>query len=192
MFSGRTVLSVSRLARPRPAAPPCAPTRPTLACPGFGFDKLCLAKLERHATISKRSEIHCVAQVCWLCHRELVGTALGEWGDRHNVNTISSVHEMVNLSNPKHGHITGESGRGARRGGGAGSGRTGCQQNCSPRRQESLVPSKVSKTRRLNVSPEARTSENLCKPNAGTKSAFDNRFVSGLSAGGKALFVPGC
>ena len=51
-------------------------------------------------------------------------------------------------------------------------------QNCSPRRQASLVPSKASKTRRLNVSPEARTSEILCKPNAGTKSAVDNRFVT--------------
>ena len=68
------------------------------------------------------------------------------------------------LSSPKPGHTTGGSGRGARRGGGAGSGRTGCQQNCSPRRQASLVPPKASKTRRLNVSPEARTSEILCKP----------------------------
>ena len=43
-------------------------------------------------------------------------------------------------------------------------GRTGCQQNCSPRGQASPVPPKASETRRLNVSPEARTSEILCKP----------------------------
>ena len=57
---------------------------------------------------------------------------------------------IQNLSNPKPGHTTGASGRSARRGGGAGSGRTGCQQNCSPRKQASLVPSKASKTRLLS------------------------------------------
>ena len=46
----------------------------------------------------------------------------------------------------------------------------------------SLVLSKASKKRRPNVSPEARTSEILCKPNAGTKSPVDNRFIRGLSA----------
>ena len=70
----------------------------------------------------------------------------------------------LNLSNPKPGHTTGGSGRGARWGGGAGSGRIGCQQNCLSMRQASLVLSKASKTRRLNVSPEPRTSEILCKP----------------------------
>ena len=77
---------------------------------------------------------------------------------------VKMIGMSPNLSSPKPGHTTGGSGRGARRGGGAGSGRTGCQQNCSPRRQASLAPSKASKTRRLNVSPEARTSEILCKP----------------------------
>ena len=67
------------------------------------------------------------------------------------------------MSNPKPAHITGGSGWGVRRGGGAGSSRIGCQQNCWPRTQAFLVPSKASKTRRLNVSPEARTSEILCK-----------------------------
>ena len=89
---------------------------------------------------------------------------------------------MTNLSIPKTEHTTGGSGRGARRGGGAGSGRIACQQNCSPRKQASLVHSKASKTSRLNVSPEARTSEIPCKPNAGTKSAVDERFIRGLSA----------
>ena len=66
----------------------------------------------------------------------------------------------IHLSSPKPGHTTGGSGRTAgRQGGGAGSSRTGCQQNCSPRRQESLAPPKASRTRRLNVPPEARTSE---------------------------------
>ena len=70
----------------------------------------------------------------------------------------------VNLSNPKPGHITGGSGRSARRSGRAGSGKIGCQQNSSPRKQKSSVLSKASKKRRFNVSPEARTSEILCKP----------------------------
>ena len=71
-------------------------------------------------------------------------------------------------------------------------GRTGCQQNCSPRRLASLVSSKASKTRRLNISPEARTSEILCKPNSGTKSPVDGRFIRGLSLGREALFAPCC
>ena len=91
------------------------------------------------------------------------------------------------LSNPKPGHTTGASGRSARRGGGVGSGRTGCQQNCSPRKQASLVPPKASKTRFL-VSPEARTSEILCKPME-EQNPWLNR---GLTAGREALFVPGC
>ena len=70
----------------------------------------------------------------------------------------------INLSSLKPGHTTGGSGRGARRGGGAGSGRTRCQQNCSPRGQPSSYLPKASKRRRLNVSPEARTSEILVKP----------------------------
>ena len=68
----------------------------------------------------------------------------------------NSINVIKHLSSPKPGHTTGGSGRGARRGGGAGSGRTGCQQNYSPRRQASLVPPKASKKRRFNVSPEAR------------------------------------
>ena len=96
------------------------------------------------------------------------------------------------FSSPKPGHTTSGSGRGARRIGGAGPGRTGRRQNSSPRRQESLVPPKASKTGLLNVSPEARTSEILCKPNAGTKSPVDKWFVSGVTAGREALFVPGC
>ena len=74
---------------------------------------------------------------------------------------------IKDMPSPKPGHTTGGSRRGARRGGGAGSagsGRTVCQQNCPPRGQSFLIPSKASKTRRSNVSPEARTSEILCKP----------------------------
>ena len=62
----------------------------------------------------------------------------------------------------------------------AGPGRTERRQNSSPRKQASLVPPKASRTRPLNVFPEARTSKILYKPNAGTKSAVDKRFVTGL------------
>ena len=71
---------------------------------------------------------------------------------------------LFHLSNPKPGHTTGGSGRDARRSVGAGSGRSGRRQNCSPRRQESLAPSKASRTSRLNDSSEARKSEILWKP----------------------------
>ena len=46
------------------------------------------------------------------------------------------------MSNPKPGHTTGGSGRGARRSGQAGSGKIGCQRNNTPRKQKSTVPSK--------------------------------------------------
>ena len=58
----------------------------------------------------------------------------------------------------------GRSGRDARRGDGAVSGRTRRRQNISPRKQASLAPSTASKTRRLNVPPETRTSECLRNP----------------------------
>ena len=80
-------------------------------------------------------------------------------------------------------------------GGAAGRGRAGQggrRQNNSPRRQASLVTPKASKTRLLNDPPEARTSKILCKPNAGTKSAIDKRFASGLSPGREARFLFGC
>ena len=83
----------------------------------------------------------------------------------------------IDLSNPKPGHTTGGSGRGARRSGRARSGKIGCQLNYSPRKQKFTVPSKASKKCRFNVSPEARTSEILCKP---TEEQND-RLTSGLS-----------
>ena len=83
----------------------------------------------------------------------------------------------MNLSNPKPGHTTSGSGRGARRSGRAGSGKIGCQQNYSPRKQRSTVPSKASKKRRFNVFPEARTSEILCKQTE----EQNQRLTTGLS-----------
>ena len=72
--------------------------------------------------------------------------------------------------------------------GGAGSGKIGCQQKYSPRKQKSTVLSKASRKHRFNVSPEARTTEILCKP---TEEQND-RLTRGLSAGREALFDPGC
>ena len=95
----------------------------------------------------------------------------------------SVVFTETNLSNPKPGHTTGGSGRSARRSGRAGSGKIGCQQNYSPRKQKSTVPSKASKKRRFNVSPEARTSEILCKPTEEQNQRLTipvyQRFISG-------------
>ena len=86
-----------------------------------------------------------------------------------SVNPVHARHvretgSQSNLSNPKPGHTTGGSGRGARRSGQAGSGKIGCQRNYSPRKQKSTVLSQKTKKCRFNVSPEARTSEILCKP----------------------------
>ena len=90
----------------------------------------------------------------------------------------SQTCRVQNLSNPKPGHTTGGSGRSARRSDRAGSGKIGCQQNYSPRKQKSTVPSKASKKRHFNVSPEARTGEILCKPTE----EQNQRLTSGLSA----------
>ena len=75
------------------------------------------------------------------------------------------------LSNPKPGHTTGRSGRTAH----SGAAEHGAldkmgRRRVSPRRAPpSLVPPRASKTTVLNNTPEARISEILCKPNAGTK-----------------------
>ena len=56
-------------------------------------------------------------------------------------------------------------------------GKIECQQNHSPRKQRFTVPSKASRKRRCNVSPEARTSEILFKPTEEP----NQRLTSGLS-----------
>ena len=85
---------------------------------------------------------------------------------------------------------SGRSGRVGEPGGAArrGRARLGANRTIRPGNKMSIVPSKASKTRRFNVSREARTSEILCKP---TEEA-NQRLTSGLSAGREALFVPGC
>ena len=80
-----------------------------------------------------------------------------------------------NLLNPKLTHTTSRSRRGAPRSGGAESRTTVRKQNCAPREQSFLALSKALKTRRLNVSPEAQTSEILCKPKK-----EKTRFTNGL------------
>ena len=64
----------------------------------------------------------------------------------------------------------------------AGSSRTRCQQNCWPRRQGSVLLSTASTKRRLNVSPEARTSEILFKPNLSIRKPGHTRGGSGRAA----------
>ena len=58
---------------------------------------------------------------------------------------------------------TERSGRGARRSGLTGSRKVGRQQNYSPGKQRSIVPSEASKTRRINVSRNSK-SEIQCRP----------------------------
>ena len=83
----------------------------------------------------------------------------------------------MNLLKPKPEHTTGRSGRFARPGGGAGVSRTGCQQNCLPRKKGNLLLSKAKTKRRLNFLPEARRGKIPCKPNAGPKSMVDEQFI---------------
>ena len=95
-------------------------------------------------------------------------------------------------SNPKPGHTTGRSGRGgARQGGGAwrdyvgrdavGTIRTGDKPlSCSPAYRKHCPE------RRLG---NKKTFLFIFKTDGGTKPAVDHRFIRGLSAGRKALFV---
>ena len=172
----RAALLRSRLpprALPRFAPPRSAATRlaPPVRCPVFGFDKLPhqqqrklpLAILQ----VPVYMYIYIYIYVCVCVHIYIyIYIYMHEKGlQRH-------------LSNPKPGHTTGGSGRGARRSGRAGSGKIGCRQNYSPRIQRSPVLSKASKKRRFNVSPKARTSEILCKPTE----EQNQRLTTGLSA----------
>ena len=99
------------------------------------------------------------------------------------------------LSSPKPGHTPGGSVRGgARRDGGAGRGRAAQDVDGTARLGEnsSSYPPDDGRMTSWVCLLEARTKETLCKPNAGTKSPVDPRFIRGLSAGREALFVPGC
>ena len=97
----------------------------------------------------------------------------------------------LNQSSPKPGHTTGGSGRGgARQGGGAGRGRAGRDADGSVRQENNRpsYPPDNQKTTRLDDSLEAGTSEILRKP----MGEQNQGFTHSLSAGPRALFVPGC
>ena len=64
-----------------------------------------------------------------------------------------------NLSNPKPGHTTGGSGRGARQSGQVGSGKIGCQQNYSPRKKKSTVLPKASQSSPMGICPLASSKD---------------------------------
>ena len=101
----------------------------------------------------------------------------------------------LNLSNRKNGHTTGRSGRGAQRSGQAGSGKIACQWNYSPRKQKSTVSSK----KRENAAPTLLQNDEKAKTYVNRQGnkitgwpAIYDRFITGLSAGRVAFFVPGC
>ena len=97
----------------------------------------------------------------------------------------------ADLLNPKPGHTTGGSGRSARRSGRAVSGKIGCQQNYSPRGKKFTIFEEIAETSPLRLS-RSTNKRNSMLTDGGTKSAVDQRFISGLSPGRKARFVPGC
>ena len=114
----------------------------------------------------------------------------------------SSTTVVFDLSSPRPGHTTGGAGRdGAGRSGvgGAGQGGLGRRRVCSLWRQPTLLLSRESKTTVLDDSSEARTNEILCKPMEEQSPrlttglcAVNSRFICGLSASRRPLFVPGC
>ena len=104
-----------------------------------------------------------------------------------------------NLSNPKPGHTTGGSGRSARQSRRAGSGKIGCQQNYSPKKQKSTVPSKASKKASRQRLSRSTNRRNYVYTDEGKKFAVDKqftnkyqRFTSSFYQQGKkrALFLP--
>ena len=62
-------------------------------------------------------------------------------------------------------------------------GQTERRQNSSPRGQASLVPAKAPKPSFLNIFPEARTSEIVCKPVDSKTRTYHERVGSGRTAG---------
>ena len=151
------VLSASKLARPRPAAPALRPdpTRLSYVRVLGSTNKIFICKTT--APLPFRIGI----QKSQCLYKPLV----------------KFMHGLVES---KPGDTTVGSGWGARQGSGVGMGRMGFRQNKSPRKQASLIRAKASKKGSLKVFPEARTSETIWKPNAGTKSAVDKRFASGV------------
>ena len=93
-----------------------------------------------------------------------------------------------NLPSPKTGHTTGGSCPGARRGGGAGTGRAGCQQKCAPLGQSFHALSTASLTGRLKAPHKARTSENLCSPMAEQNLHFKTDLAQVYQQDKKAFF----
>ena len=99
-----------------------------------------------------------------------------------------------NLSNPKPGHTTSGSGRGALRGGG---GRAGLDANRTVRLGDK-PPSYSPKHRRhvawttLQKHEQAKSYVNRWRNKTRGWQPVHNRFIRDLSAGREALFVPGC
>ena len=99
------------------------------------------------------SSVFCSRQQQWTLYRTMTKASMeDDTGIRqetapndHVFHYLKHASARFNLSSPKPGHTTGRSGRCARQGGGAGSGRTGCQQICFPRKQASFVFAKASK-----------------------------------------------
>ena len=151
----------------------CALRRPDppVVCPGFGLDRFTKPK-SRRSTGQQRGT-KSASRPAYKPRINRLSTA-----DFVPAFPDMPCMQRVYLSNPKPGHTTGGSGRSAWRSGRAGSGKIGCQQNYSPKKQKSTVPSKASKKRRFNVSPEAPTSEILCKPTE----EQNQRLTTGLSA----------
>ena len=109
-------------------------------------------------------------------------------------NLLCAYNPINVFSNPKTQPVESEtrtyqgrvgSGRTAGRRGGAGQ---DADRTVRPGDKRPAYPPRHRKTNVLNVSPEARTSEILCKP----MEEHNDRLTSGLSAGREALFIPGC
>ena len=104
----------------------------------------------------------------------------------HSFRTPALVYFQGHLSNPKHGHTIGGPRRGGtRRGAGAGRGRTGRRLIGSSRKQPFffLVSQSIERSKHKR---------NPMQTDGGTKHPVDDRLITGLSAGRRPLFVPGC
>ena len=127
IFFRRTVLLANSPARPRPATPPCAPTRPARGMPRV-LDST--SSQERQECFRRADFLHHARECCTADSRGRERVQ-GKGLFRRQQHPDCSGVALRNLSSPKPGHTKGGSCRGARRSGGA-DWRGGVGQACSP------------------------------------------------------------
>ena len=183
MSPGRIDPTASRPTQPRPAALLCAaPTRPARGVSGFWIRQV---NVQAHRHVVIIVNINCsiffscalVALTCFVYKKQDMQSKRVPNADVLIDNAHSSFFGSCRIeipTIPRAGSVGEHSGAAGRR-----LSRTRRRQNSLLKGQATFVFSKGPWTNRVNVFPEAPTSEILCTPNAGTKQPFEKQFESG-------------